>query len=208
MTVKPIVTLFESYGAGAQYVGPLVADALDVPWLQQACSSEDLEFVEREGERASGPPGRLGRFLMALGVASGSRDYSTAVFDDEGAEVTPEGNSEDVVARVEDGGVLLGRNATVILADHPQAIHVKLVGREESRLEFVMIDEGLSRPAAERRMEREDRMRAEMALRLFGWDPREPHHFDLILDTGRLSIDTVVDLIVAAARARMASLQA
>ena len=39
----PVVTLFEKYGAGASYIGPRVAEALGVRWLEQAFSSTDIE---------------------------------------------------------------------------------------------------------------------------------------------------------------------
>jgi hypothetical protein len=39
MTPPPVVTLFEKYGAGARHIGPRVADALGVAWLDQAVSS-------------------------------------------------------------------------------------------------------------------------------------------------------------------------
>ena len=48
----PVVTLFESYGSGASYVGPRVAQALGVPFHAQAFSSEEIEraMTERESE--------------------------------------------------------------------------------------------------------------------------------------------------------------
>ena len=42
MTPPPVVTLFEKYGAGARSIGPRIADALGVAWLDQAFSSSDI----------------------------------------------------------------------------------------------------------------------------------------------------------------------
>ena len=47
----PVVTLFEKYGAGARHVGPRVAKALGVEWMDQAFSSADIESTKYPGGR-------------------------------------------------------------------------------------------------------------------------------------------------------------
>jgi hypothetical protein len=49
MTHPPVVTLFEKYGAGARSIGPRIADALGVVWLDQAFSSSDIESAKYPG---------------------------------------------------------------------------------------------------------------------------------------------------------------
>ena len=49
MTAPPVVTLFEKYGAGARSIGPRVADALGVAWMDQAFSSADIESAKYPG---------------------------------------------------------------------------------------------------------------------------------------------------------------
>ena len=69
MTAGPstpsVVTLFESYGAGASSVGPRVAQALGVPFHQQAFSSEEIE-------RGASEPENEGMLSRVLGVMGGS----------------------------------------------------------------------------------------------------------------------------------------
>src|ERR1044072_5813242 len=62
-TLPPVVTLFESYGSGASYIGPRVAQALGVPFHTQAFSSEELENAETKRENE----GVLGRVFAAMG---------------------------------------------------------------------------------------------------------------------------------------------
>ena len=45
---KSVVTLFELYGSGATEVGPSVAEALGVPWVSQAFTSEAIEEAAEE----------------------------------------------------------------------------------------------------------------------------------------------------------------
>src|SRR5215212_6756350 len=60
---KSVVTLFESYGSGASYIGPRVAHALGVPFHSQAFSSEEIENAESERESE----GVLSRVFSAIG---------------------------------------------------------------------------------------------------------------------------------------------
>ena len=60
----PVVTLFEKYGAGARYIGPRVAKALGVEWMDQAFSSADIESAKYPGAgRANDQGAGLARFL-------------------------------------------------------------------------------------------------------------------------------------------------
>jgi cytidylate kinase len=43
-----------------------------------------------------------------------------------------------------------------------------------------------------------------MSIRLYGWDPREPTGYDLVLNTGTLDVEACVDIIVQASRTKAA----
>src|SRR5437762_11362412 len=73
----PVVTLFEKYGAGARYIGPRVADALGVPWMDQAFSSADIESAKYPG--AAGEASESGSFLARF---LGRYASSATVLDD------------------------------------------------------------------------------------------------------------------------------
>ena len=69
----PVVTLFEKYGAGARSIGPRVAKALGVEWMDQAFSSADIESAKypgggRAGDQGSGLARFLGRFAPGATV--------------------------------------------------------------------------------------------------------------------------------------------
>jgi len=177
-----------------------VASALGVPFLAQRLSSEELEAAEgRIGREDS----LLVRVLGTLGRAASSAD--AGVFS--GAVVTRD-VAEDVRKlreAVADGGVVVGRNATVILADLPHALHVKLDGPLEQRVARAAAEAGIDLAHARVRQAREDRVRAELSLRLHNWDPRENDRFDLVVNTGALSTALATDVIVAAHRLKAAA---
>jgi cytidylate kinase len=195
--VAPVVTLFESYGSGANYVGPLVAQALRVPFHAQAFSSEEIEsaMVDRENEG-----GVLSRVFSAIGGTYAALDGpSIAMAQRDNYDLVME-NTRTVYQEASGGGVILGRNGALILADHPGALHVKLDGPLRQRIERAARDSGIDVERAAKRQALEDEARADMSIALYGWDPRETERYDLVVNTGTMDLDTCAGIIVQASR--------
>lgn len=201
MTIdKPVVTIFEMYGSGASEVGPAVARALGVPWVSQAYSSEDLEAAEGRGAEEDN---FLTRILATLGRTAASADVG--VFSGQLEMLDAEDAVRELRVQCSEGAVVLGRNATVIMADEPRALHVKLDGPIDVRVARAAEVAGIDLGHARARQVREDSARAAMSQRLFNWDPRHNDHFDLVVNTGQLSLTMTVDLILAAYRLKAGS---
>ncbi|KGN40214.1 AAA family ATPase [Knoellia aerolata] len=197
LTLKPVVTIFEAYGSGAKDIGPKVADALGLPYHPQAFSSEELEAQEEQREK----DGIVTRVMEAMGTFSG-HDALDVVFDQQDRSQLVADNNRVVFASAEEGGVITGRNGALILADHPAALHVRLDGPAEKRIERAARDAGISIDRAKKRQRREDQIRADMSIQLYGWDPRLVDHYDLVLNTATLSDDVCVEIIVSALKAK------
>lgn len=197
----PVVTLFESFGSGATTVGEAVAAALDVPFHEQAFSSQQLEESAQQREKE----GLLTRMFDAMGDASFGGvdvgDVSTAQRD---RYDLVEQNTAQVEQWARTGGVIVGRNGALILADWPGALHVMLDGPLEQRIARAAEEAGISRERAARRQKNEDRVRANMSIKLYSWDPRDHVRYDLVVNTGRLDLDTCVEIIVNACRSKAA----
>jgi glucuronide carrier protein len=117
-----------------------------------------------------------------------------------------ERNIADVVDAVRDaGGVVVGRDATVILAEMQGAVHVRLEAPLRTRVGRAAEMYGISPELAAARQAREDRMRTLMSDRLMHWDPTDERRYDLVIDTGEVSLDDAVDSIVAASEAKRAT---
>jgi cytidylate kinase len=195
---RPVVTLFESYGSGAGYIGPRVAQALAVPFHAQAFSSEEIENAEDERESA----GLLGRVFSAMGGSyAGLEGPAVAMAQRDDYDVVM-ANTRTVHQEARQGGVIVGRNAALILANRPATLHVKLDGPLAQRIERAARESGISIERAAKRQKREDQVRADMSLQLYGWDPRETERYDLVVNTGTMDLDTCVDIIVQAARVK------
>jgi cytidylate kinase len=196
----PVVTLFESYGSGAAYIGPAVAAALGVPFYEQAFSSQQLEesALQREKE------GLLTRVLDAMGFASfGGVDVGDVASAQRDRYDLVVQNTAEVKEWARAGGVIVGRNGAFILADLPGALHVMLDGPLEQRIERAAQEAGISLERAAKRQKNEDRVRADMSIKLYDWDPRDPTRYDLVVNTGRMDLDTCVEIIVTANRIKV-----
>ena len=198
-SVAPVVTLFETYGSGAAQIGARVAAVLGVPFVGQRFTSEDIEA----GEMKAYEDGPIGRFLSAFGTYSPNQEgtRSTATGQAQDYEAVRQ-NHAQVLQAATTGVVVLGRNATAILADRPGTLHVKLIGRLADRLARAARVDGIDAATAARRQKNEDRHRAQLTHQLYYWDATDPLSFDLVLNTSELDEQACADTIVAAWRAK------
>lgn len=196
---KPIVTFFEEYGAGADYVGARVAERLRIPFVTQRFSSDDIESVGRDDEPDESGFSRFIRSFTPTAEADATIAWTMDALAD--TERVAQ-NTASVLEATRDGGVILGRSATVILAQQPGALHVKLVGPVEGRVARAAAEAGIDLERAERRQLREDHLRADMSRRHYRWDPANAQYFDVVVNTGTYTLDAAVDLVLAAYRAR------
>jgi len=188
--LPPIVTLFGQRGSGATDVAPKLAERLGVPYIRQVFDYRALAEVDpKDLISDTGVDRWLRTMANSAAMPSGSSTAPTSNRD-----IARE-NSQAVLRAVADGGVILGRNATVVLGSVVGVLHVRLVAPLGKRIERVMAQTGLPASEAAQQCAAEDRIRAEMALNLYGWDPREDEHYDLVLNTGTVTYDQVAEFI-------------
>ncbi|MEV6489216.1 cytidylate kinase-like family protein [Actinoplanes sp. NPDC051633] len=193
---RPVVTIFESYGSGADEVGPRVAEALGVAFHAQAFSSEQLEQPAGQDE------GLLSRVFAAMGGSYAALDGPAVAMAQRDEHELLLRNTDWVTDTARSGAVIIGRNGAFILAGWPGALHVRLDAAVPRRVERAARTHGISPERAAKRQRREDEVRADMSIRLYGWDPRDPTRYDLVLNTGTLGLDACVDIIVHAGRVK------
>lgn len=195
---RPVVTLFELYGAGAAPIGRAVADALGLPFHEQAFSSEALQQGAEDDLAESAT---LARVLSTLGGAYGGFEGRDVVATQQEKYDLVMANNREVWAYADEGGVIVGRNAPVILAERPRTVHVLLTGEQGDRVRRAAQEAGITPEEAARRQQREDTVRVQMSQVLYGWDPSRPERYDMVLNTSRIPADAAVAAIVDATRA-------
>jgi cytidylate kinase len=200
-----VVTISAPYGAGGAYVGPRLAERLGVPFVDRAIPNEvaqrlavPLDEAVRHDESAGSVFERFIRVLAPAGLAFGARP----ILEHEIVDEDTYRNATEQIIREEaarHGGVILGRAAAIVLRDHPGALHVRLYGRRERRIDRAMMMEGLTRAEAERRLTANDRAREAYVHHFYGADPNALEHYHLAIDSTEIDLDRCVELIALAA---------
>jgi hypothetical protein len=213
--MAPVVTLSASFGAGGSYIGPRVAEELGLPFLDRAIPvavAEALavpvtDVMAHDERRAPG----LGRLLANLARAAAAPDTAfgsaptaaRASLGDQPEQAFRD-QTERILHRVADteGGVILGRAAAIVLRDRPLALHVRLDGPVEARVQRAAGFESIDEDQARKLLVETDRAREGYVKHFYKCDARAACHYHLVLDSTAFELDTCVGMIVVAARAR------
>ncbi len=103
------------------------------------------------------------------------------------------------------GAVILGRAGVFVLAGRADTLHVRMDGPEEARCRQAMSITNTTHEQAVKEMKDGDRARRAYIEHFYpGDDWNDPRHYHLVVDSTSISLDTVVEVIVAAAKARFA----
>jgi cytidylate kinase len=206
MTGMPVVTISASYGAGGSQVGPRLAERLGVPFFDRAIPVVVAERLAvpisdalRHDEAVRSVLERLlARFAPAAQAFSGAAPPSEHIDERSYLQATEQVIREH--ARRGDA-VILGRAAAIVLQDE-LALHVRLDGPEDLRLEQAMAIEAVDRETALRHMRETDRAREAYVQQFYGVDARDASLYDLVIDSTVIGLDTCVELIALAAADR------
>jgi len=199
-----VVTISASYGAGGSWIGPQVAERLGAQFVDRAIPVQVAERLGVPQDHADAHDeaahSRLAFLLSRLPNTAG-------VVVPNATDESFCRETESLLREVADAGdvVILGRAAAIVLGERPQALHVRLDGPVEARIAQAMRVEDIDEEEARARQRGSDRARMAYVKHFYDADPRDPRHYELVIDSTALPLETVVDLIVAAARARSGS---
>ena len=207
MTGVGVVTISASYGAGGAEVGPAVAARLGMVFHDRAIPAQvagrlGVPLAEAEANDENVARG-LWRIVASLGTMPDPMGGVVPVTE-QLDERTFRLQTERVVREIADGqgGVVLGRAAALVVGDRPDALHVRLDGPEERRLDAVVARTGRPREEMRRELRANDAAREGYVRRSYRVDATSPRIYHLVIDSTALPQETVVDLVVEAARAR------
>jgi hypothetical protein len=202
-----VVTISASYGAGGSRVGPSVAERLGGAFVDRAIPTGVAERLAVPLSEALAHDESVRSVLERLLV-----HFAPAAQAFSGATPPPELLDERSYLRVTEqiirerahygDVVILGRAAAVVLRDDPAALHVRLDGPPERRLEQAMRLKGVDRETAERQLRETDRAREAYVRQFYDVDARDAALYHLVMDSTALDLDACVELIALAAEAR------
>jgi CMP/dCMP kinase len=208
-----VVCISATDGAGGPEIGRDVAAELGFRLVNegivlQAARDADVEpRVVADAERRKSFVARLLEGLAPGGAAAGA---SLGAFAPMSAEelATPSGADlralirtavEETAAR--GNAVILAHAASLALAEHPQTLRVLVTAGLETRRRRVSQERGLDAAAARTLVSESDKSRAAYLEQFYDVVNESSTHYDLVINTDRLTTGQAVDLIVRAAGA-------
>lgn len=200
-----VVTISASYGAGGSEIGPRVARKLGVRFIDRAIPvavARELGISVEEAEAvAQNAPSRL----WALFAGMATTPDGMAVFGTQSQRANERELIEQTERQIREVAacgncVLLGRAAAVVLADHPGALHVRLDGAPEGRIQAAMHQHSIDHDTAAALQRENDKIRSGYVKHFYRADSARPDQYHLVLDTVRLGWTRAEHLIVEAAR--------
>jgi cytidylate kinase len=202
-----VVTVSASYGAGGSEIGPAVAEALGLPFVDRAVPAGvarkldvPLDLAQQRDETTDRGLWRVISSMALVPEMAGAGPLAYHTFADEHAFRE---KTEEVLHEIaEVGGVVLGRAAAIVLAGRDDALHVRLDGPVEGRVVRSVQRSGRSEAEVRRALRSNDAARAAYVRNFYRADPADPRHYHLVIDTTAIPWNAAADLVVAAARAR------
>jgi cytidylate kinase len=204
-----LVTVSAAYGAGGSVVAPALADRFGLPFLQRVTTSEGRvaepgpcdEQLSEEEVKAT-PAHRLLAHLTQAMPAGPTQSPPSTHHQDEHLRARGEAGIHRLLA--DGGGVILGRAAAVVLGKD-RGFHVRLDGPADRRVRQGAAIEAIGEEQARERLSAADKARTAYVRRLYRTDPADASLYHLVIDSTAIPLDTVIELIVTAARAHEAS---
>lgn len=203
----PVITIAREFGAGGSRVAAMLAQRLEAEVIDRRLVAEvagrlgfTADAVAAQDEHAKSVVDRLVRSFAALGEAYGTGwdvRYGEPLADPQEAVQLL---TEQVIRQTARRGnaIIIGRGGAFVLADWPDALHVFLRSAESVRIRAIMARFAFAEEEARRRLHQIDADRAAYMRQNYGTDWRDPRHYDLVLDTGRLGYQRAADTILAA----------
>ena len=84
--------------------------------------------------------------------------------------------------------------------ENPHVVKVRVNSEMADRVSLVMERDGISEKQALAFLRKIDVLRKKWSLKLYGMDPEDPRHYDLVLSLNRLTVDDAADIICQVSR--------
>ena len=195
-------------GAAAAEASALVADALgfrlineDIVARAAVDAGVDVDIVADVERRRS----TLIKLLESLGPASMAAGAVVMVPEDWGYGRPSSHELRALIRSViedtatEGNVVIVAHAASLALAERDDVLRVLITASPTTRQRRVAASLGVDQNEAARILKRSDVGRADYIKRFYGVDDERPTHYDLVINTDRLSPDDAARLIVGAA---------
>lgn len=187
----PVITLSREPGSGGKHVARIVADRLGLDYFHQ-------ELINAMAQNADTST-RVVRTLDERGLSM-LEDWVSAAISDR--HLWPDEVSRmlmQVIGTIGRHGnaIIVGRGANFVLPPENR-FRVRIIAPLEKRVNCVAEAFGVSKDEARRRVLRTDSDRRAFVRKYFHSDIRDPNNYDMVLNTGTLSVESAATAICSA----------
>lgn len=101
--------------------------------------------------------------------------------------------------------IVVGRGGSLVTADLPQGIHIRLVAPEANRVVWMMKRFKLNKEDARKLVDKQDSDRKKLIRMFFHRDIESPLLYDVVWNTGKVGMDVITGTMIAMIQQRAAS---
>lgn len=195
--MRRAVTISRETGCGAPTIAENLAALLQAKTPADACpwTVFDRNLVDKVVQEHALPE-RVARFMREDRISAISDTMEELFGLHPSTWELVRKVTETILHLVELGNVIIiGRGGALVTANLKHVFHVRLVGPLEKRIRHLQEREELSREAALRLIDVEDRGRERYLKKNFNREINDPLLYDLVINTDRLSYDAAARII-------------
>jgi cytidylate kinase len=204
-----VVAISHTDGAGGESIGRIVAERLGFRYVDEeiiglAADKEGLEsHVIADAEKRKSALARLIEGLGRVGVAGAGMGALTIR---EASEFTRSDDFRafvlEAIRETADPGdvVIVAHAASIALADREDLLRILITAPAKARTRQLAEDQHILEEEAAKLIQRSDARRGEYIRRFHAIDTELPTHYDLVVNTDRLSLDQAAEIVIRAAR--------
>lgn len=193
MNQHKIITISRQYGSGGRIVGKKLADALDIPFYDNELITMAAEKTGlsaecfKDAEKTS-----IGNLFFSLTSLTPSLDSVGLPLNEKIFLV----QSQVIKEVAEEGScVIVGRSADYVLSENPNCINIFLQADLPDRVERAIRTYHQDPQGAEAMVIKTDKRRANYYNYFTGGKWGKAENYDLILNTSRMDLDKIVEVI-------------
>ncbi|MFZ2491573.1 MAG: cytidylate kinase-like family protein [Thermoanaerobaculia bacterium] len=201
-----MVTISREFGSGGGDIAARLAELLEWPLVErelvrrvaERLGVSEQEVAERD-EQVAGIAERVGTYLADAFPEMLLPPPPMPRLDHESVRVLVEATLREAAGTPP--LVVVGHGAQSIFADRDGTLHARVWAPLEERVGRVARRLGLERNQARARVQREDSAREEYMRRNYGIDSSHAIHYDVIVNTARLDVESAAAALAMLVRA-------
>ncbi len=206
-----VIAISRQYGAGGWAVGQIVADTLGYELIDHSMLDKVARDAKVSVKSVQEIEKSAGNFLLSLfSELAASMSVVRHVpgikdeFDEKKYRLFLKRTISEIAVR--GNAVIIGRGGQMVLKDHPKAIRIYLVAKDEDRIRYLMNFYGYDRERAESVAYKEEKKRLNFLTGFDAGNPEDAHLYHLVINSSLVRDAVSADFICSLVNSKEAEL--